>query len=255
VAEGAAGKRNGEFMMISKPNAENVSVGARVDATPAKRPQRTTLEGRVVRVVPLDPIAHADTLFEGTRGKENEGLWLYLFEGPFATRAAFDSHLKQKASSEDPLFFAILDKSSGDAVGHAAYMRIEPAHRVIEVGSILYTARLQRTIGATEAMYLMARHVFEDLGYRRYEWKCNALNAPSRSAALRLGFTFEGIFRQHMIIKGRNRDTAWFSMLDSEWPKRKAAFERWLNPSNFDANGRQRISLSTLSSKVENGDF
>jgi hypothetical protein len=125
-------------------------------------------------------------------------------------------------------------------------MRIEPEHRVIEVGSILYTPRLQRTIGATEAMYLMARHVFEDLGYRRYEWKCNALNSPSRSAALRLGFTFEGIFRQHMIVKGRNRDTAWFSMLDSEWPRRKIAFERWLDPSNFDASGRQKISLSAM---------
>jgi RimJ/RimL family protein N-acetyltransferase len=134
-------------------------------------------------------------------------------------------------------------------------MRIEPSHRVIEVGSILFTPRLQRTVGATEAMYLMARHVFEDLGYRRYEWKCNALNAPSRGAALRLGFTFEGIFRQHMIIKGRNRDTAWFSMLDPEWPKRKAAFERWLDPSNFDAEGRQRVSLSALNSEVEHGGF
>ena len=125
-------------------------------------------------------------------------------------------------------------------------MRIEPAHRVIEVGSILYTPRLQRTPAATEAMYLMARHVFEDLGYRRYEWKCNALNAPSRRAALRFGFTFEGIFRQHMVVKGRNRDTAWFSMLDSEWPARKASFERWLDPSNFGPDGRQKIGLSAL---------
>jgi RimJ/RimL family protein N-acetyltransferase len=131
-------------------------------------------------------------------------------------------------------------------------MRIEPAHRVIEVGGILFTPRLQRTVGATEAMYLMARHVFEDLGYRRYEWKCNALNAPSRRAALRLGFTFEGVFRQHMIVKGRNRDTAWFSMLDSEWPQRKAAFERWLDPSNFNAEGRQQVSLSALNREVEN---
>jgi RimJ/RimL family protein N-acetyltransferase len=117
---------------------------------------------------------------------------------------------------------------------------------VIEVGSILYTPRLQRTIGATEAMYMMARHVFEELGYRRYEWKCNALNEPSRRAAVRLGFTFEGVFRQHMVVKGRNRDTAWYSMLDNEWPARKVAFERWLNPANFDAEGRQRISLSEL---------
>jgi RimJ/RimL family protein N-acetyltransferase len=173
-------------------------------------------------------------------------LWLYLFEGPFPRRADFDSHLKRAAASEDPLFFAILDRASGTAVGYAAYMRIEPAHRVIEVGSILYTSQLQRTPLATEAMYVTARHVFEDLGYRRYEWKCNALNAPSRGAALRFGFTFEGIFRQHMIVKGRNRDTAWFSMLDSEWPARKASFERWLDPSNFGPDGRQKVALSVL---------
>jgi RimJ/RimL family protein N-acetyltransferase len=238
--------------MISELDDETVPLGAPVDGAPAKRPRRTTLDGRVVTLLPLDPAAHGDALFEGARNKQ---LWIYLFEGPFAARPDFDSHLKRIASSEDPLFFAMLDKLSGEAVGYAAYMRIEPAHRVIEVGSILFTPRLQRTIGATEAMYLMARHVFEDLGYRRYEWKCNALNAPSRSAALRLGFTFEGIFRQHMIIKGRNRDTAWFSMLDSEWPKRKAAFERWLDPSNFDTNGRQKMSLSTLNSKVENAGF
>ncbi len=236
--------------MTSKPNIEIASIGPRVEATAAKRPSRTTLEGRVVSVVPLDPIAHAQTLFDHTRGEENEELWRYLFEGPFETRADFDYHLKQKASSEDPLFFAILDKPSGDAVGYAAYMRIEPAHCVIEVGSILYTPGLQRSVGATEAMYLMARHVFEDLGYRRYEWKCNALNAPSRNAAVRLGFTFEGVFRQHMIVKGCNRDTAWFSMLDTEWPKRKAAFERWLDPSNFGAEGRQRTSLSGMNLEI-----
>jgi RimJ/RimL family protein N-acetyltransferase len=224
-----------------------------IDNSPAQRPQHICLMGRTVSVVPLDPAAHADTLFAGSGGEQNEALWRYLFEGPFTSRAGFDSHLRQKATSDDPLFFTILDKPSGDAVGYAAYMRIEPAHRVIEIGSILFTPRLRRTTGATEAMYLMARHVFEDLGYRRYEWKCNALNAPSRRAALRLGFTFEGIFRQHMIIKGRNRDTAWFSMLDSEWPKRKAAFERWLDRSNFDANGRQQVSLFALNCEIENG--
>jgi RimJ/RimL family protein N-acetyltransferase len=125
-------------------------------------------------------------------------------------------------------------------------LRIEPAHRSIEVGWILYAPALQRTVGATEAMYLLAKHAFEDLGYRRYEWKCDALNAPSRRAALRLGFTFEGIFRQHMIVKGRNRDSAWFSLLDTEWPARRDAFERWLDPANFDAQGRQRVALSTL---------
>ena len=141
------------------------------------------------------------------------------------------------------MFFAILDSVSGRAVGYASYMRIEAVHRVIEVGSILYTPRLQRTALATEAMYLMARHVFEDLGYRRYEWKCNALNQPSRRAALRLGFVFEGIFRQHMIIKGRNRDTAWYAMTDRDWPGIKAAFEAWLDPANFDSSGRQKQKL------------
>jgi RimJ/RimL family protein N-acetyltransferase len=238
------------IVMLSKPTIENVLHGAQVDATPAKRPQRTMIEGCVVSIVPLDPSAHAETLFDGTSGQDNAQLWRYLFDGPFATRAAFDSYVSRKATSEDPLFFAILDNVSGHAVGHAASMRIEPEHRVIEVGSILFTPRLQRTVGATEVMYLMARHVFEDLGYRRYEWKCNALNAPSRSAALRLGFTFEGIFRQHMIVKGRNRDTAWFSMLDSEWPRRKAAFERWLDPANFEASGQQRVSLSDMNREV-----
>jgi RimJ/RimL family protein N-acetyltransferase len=222
----------------------------RLDATPAKRPQRIELVGRVVNMVPLDAVAHADTLFAGAGGEQHEALWRYLFEGPFIVREDFTENLRLKAPSQDPLFFAILDKGSGDAVGYASYMRIEPTHRVIEVGSILFTPRLQRTIGATEAMYLMARHVFEDLGFRRYEWKCNALNAPSRTAALRLGFSFEGIFHQHMIVKGRNRDTAWFSMLDSEWPTRKAAFERWLDPLNFDASGRQKQSLSALRAEV-----
>jgi RimJ/RimL family protein N-acetyltransferase len=154
------------------------------------------------------------------------------------------------ASASDPLFFSILNQAK-TPVGYASYMRIEPAHRCIEVGSILYTPELQRTPGATEAMYLMARHVFEDLGYRRYEWKCNALNQPSRRAALRLGFTFEGVFRQHLIIKGRNRDTAWYSMLDSEWPQRKANFERWLSPANFDGGGNQKESLAQMNDAPE----
>jgi RimJ/RimL family protein N-acetyltransferase len=221
-------------------------VGPLVEGPPARRPSRITLPGRVVTLAPLDPQAHSSALYEGIQGEAGERLWQYLFEGPFADRAAFDIHLKRIAASEDPLFFAILDNASGSAVGYASYMRIEPVHRVIEVGSILYTPRLQQTTLATEAMYLMARHVFEDLGYRRYEWKCNALNAPSRRAALRFGFKFEGIFRQHMIVKGRNRDTAWFSMLDSEWPARKANFERWLDAANFGADGRQRVSLSAL---------
>ena len=221
-------------------------IGPRVDGSPARRPGRTTLLGRSVTLAPLDPRGHGGALYEGVSGEAGDLLWQYLFEGPFAGRAAFDVHLQRIAASEDPLFFAILDNASGKAVGYASYMRIEPLHRVIEVGSILFTPLLQHTTLATEAMYLMARYVFEDLGYRRYEWKCNALNAPSRRAALRFGFRFEGIFRQHMIVKGRNRDTAWFSMLDSEWPVRKANFERWLDPSNFDEPGRQKVALARL---------
>jgi RimJ/RimL family protein N-acetyltransferase len=214
-----------------------------VDASPAKRPRRTAIRGQHVTIAPLDPAMHGQALWEGTQGAENDILWGYLFAGPFTDRAQFDAYLIVRAAAEDSLTFAILDNASGSAVGLAALMRIEPVHRSIEVGNIVYTPALQRTHGATEAMYLMARHVFEELGYRRYEWKCDALNEASRRAALRLGFTFEGVFRQHMIVKGRNRDTAWFSMLDCEWPVRKARFERWLDPSNFDASGRQRSSL------------
>jgi RimJ/RimL family protein N-acetyltransferase len=219
-------------------------IGEPVDPSPAPLPQRITIVGRYVTLTPTDPAAHAEALWENTRGPENDPLWLYLFAGPFPDRASFCDDLEKKAVSEDPLFFTILDNASKRATGYASFMRIEPRHRCIEVGSILYTPALQRTRGATEAMYLMARHVFEDLGYRRYEWKCNALNQASRRAALRLGFTLEGIFRQHMIVKARNRDTAWFSMLDSEWSARKAAFERWLEPSNFDTQGRQKSPLT-----------
>jgi RimJ/RimL family protein N-acetyltransferase len=225
-------------------------LGLPVDPAPARPPQPTTLRGRFVTLVPLDPAAHAVSLYEASHGPEREDLWRYLFDGPYPDQATFEARLKQMAGSRDPLFFTILDNSKGKPVGYASYLRIEPAHRCIEVGSILFTPLLQRTPGATEAMYLMARHVFEDLSYRRYEWKCNALNEPSRRAALRLGFTFEGIFRQHMIIKGRNRDTAWFSMLDSEWPARKASFEQWLSPDNFDVRGRQKQSLSRMSGTV-----
>lgn len=222
------------------------TVGPPVVPTPARPPHPVTLIGRFVTLVPLDPIAHSTALYEASHGPEREDLWRYLFDGPYPNRSAFDTRMLQMAATRDPLFFTILDNISTKPVGYASYMRIEPAHRCIEVGSILFTPMLQRTPGATEAMYLMARHVFDDLGYRRYEWKCDALNDPSRRAALRLGFTFEGIFRQHMIIKGRNRDTAWYSMLDSEWPIRKRNFEQWLAPSNFDPQGRQKQSLASL---------
>jgi RimJ/RimL family protein N-acetyltransferase len=165
--------------------------------------------------------------------------------GPFADAAAFAQWIASRIPLEDPYSYAIV-MPSGRAVGIATLMEIRPAMRSIEVGHIVYSPALQRTPLGTEAQYLLARYVFETLGYRRYEWKCNALNAPSRRAALRYGFVFEGILRQQMIAKGRNRDTAYFSMLDSEWPARKAAFERWLAPENFDAGGRQRVSLSAL---------
>ena len=219
------------------------------DVTPALLPRRQTLQGRFVSIEPLDPVAHGDALYEGTHGDHRDELWRYLFEGPFPDRSSFAAHLQQQASSEDPLFFAIVDSASGRAVGQAAYLRVEPVHKVIEVGHIIFTPELQRTAGATEAMFLMAQHVF-DLGYRRYEWKCNARNAPSVRAARRLGFTFEGIFRQHLIVKGRNRDTAWVSMIDTEWPDRKANFERWLHPDNFDQHGRQRLSLAELNAST-----
>jgi RimJ/RimL family protein N-acetyltransferase len=221
-------------------------IGSPVDTKPARRPERTRLEGRFVRVVPLDAERHLDDLFACMGGSEHASLWTYMFDGPFEDRTAFAEALKKRETSDDPLFLSIVDAATDRPVGIASYMRIEPAHRVIEVGGIVFSPVLQRRPGATEAMYLMARHVFEDLGYRRYEWKCDALNAPSRRAALRLGFTFEGIFRAHMIIKGRNRDTAWFSIADSEWPARKAAFERWLAPDNFDSHGKQKQSLSAL---------
>ena len=211
----------------------------------AHRPQRQAVPGRFVTLVPLSA-AHADSLYELAHGPERDALWAYLPTGPFDSRQDFDAHIARCVASQDPLFFAILDNAGGRAVGHATYLRIDVPQRSIEVGFILYTPALQRTPGASEAMYLMARQVFETLGYRRYEWKCNALNAPSMRAARRFGFTFEGIFRQHMIVKGRNRDTAWFSMLDGEWPARKAAYEAWLAPANFDKSGTQRRSLADL---------
>lgn len=221
-------------------------IGPKAESAPAIRPVHTTLNGRLVTVTAIDPVAHGEALYEGTHGPEKEKLWLYLAEGPFSDRATFRAYLEKRARSDDPLSFAIIHNATGRAVGHASYMRITPEHRVIEVGNIFYTPMLAHSAAGTEAMYLMAKHVFEDLGYRRYEWKCNALNEPSRQTALRLGFSFEGVFRQHMIQKGRSRDTAWYSMLDCEWPLRKVRFEKWLAPENFDEAGRQRSRLSSM---------
>jgi RimJ/RimL family protein N-acetyltransferase len=218
-------------------------VGPPVDDTPARRPGPVTLDGRYGRVERLDA-PQAGGLWKAVAGHDD--IWTYMSTyGPFADAAAFSRWLDGRIKLDDPYSDAIVD-ASGQAVGIATLMEIRPAMRSIEVGHIVYSPAVQRTPLGTEAQYLLARYVFETLGYRRYEWKCNALNAPSRRAALRYGFVFEGILRQQMIAKGRNRDTAYFSMLDSEWPARKAAFERWLAPDNFDAAGRQRVSLSEL---------
>jgi RimJ/RimL family protein N-acetyltransferase len=195
------------------------------------------MTGRYVTLEPLQPehAAHLWPLME-------DHLWDYMFDGPFATEQEFTESIVRKSESQDPRFLAVLVNSQ--AVGIASFMRDEPRQRVIEVGSIVFTRALQRTTAATEAMFLMAKYAFEQMRYRRYEWKCNALNLPSRRAAERLGFTFEGVFRQHMIVKDQNRDTAWFSMLDKEWPARKIEFERWLHPSNFTEDGTQLTHLS-----------
>lgn len=201
------------------------------------------MQGRYVAVVPLDAAVHGEALWHSVGGAGNAPLWTWMPDGPFPKREDLDASLRAKQASLDPLFFAIVDSGTGCAGGLVSYLREDAKNRVIEVGSIVFGPALQHTRGATEAMYLMARHAFEEMCYRRYEWKCNALNEPSRRAALRLGFTFEGIFRQHMIVKGQNRDTAWFSMLDLEWPARKLAFEKWLDPLNFDGSGRQKSPL------------
>jgi RimJ/RimL family protein N-acetyltransferase len=169
--------------------------------------------------------------------------------GPFATLVEYQKWVEASARGSDPMFFAIVDRASGKPAGVASFLRIDPANGCIEVGHLAYSPLLQRTPAASDAMYLMMDHAFK-LGYRRYEWKCNALNAPSRTAAQRLGFSYEGIFRQATVVKGRNRDTAWYSIIDSEWPALKQAFETWLAPANFDAQGRQRISLSGLTAPL-----
>ena len=218
------------------------------DPTPAPRPGPVTLKGRYGRLEKLKP-AHTADLWAAFAGYDQ--VWTYIAaDGPFATAAEFSPCIERRAAADDPYAYAIID-ASDRAVGYVTLMRIVPEMRVIEVGHVLYSPALQRTPLGTETQYLLARYVFETLGYRRYEWKCDALNAPSRRAALRYGFVYEGTFRQYMIAKGRNRDNAWFSMLDSEWPARKRNFELWLAPENFDGEGRQKLSLAALNGQKE----
>jgi RimJ/RimL family protein N-acetyltransferase len=215
-------------------------IGPALNWRPVPAPQKRVIEGNYVRLEPVDPARHAGDLFALSEGSDE--IWTYLGYGPFADLASFRFWLAGCAQSSDPLFVTIVDTASGRASGMASFLRIAPADGVIEIGHIWFAPLLQRTRQATEAIFLLMREAFE-LGYRRLEWKCNALNEPSRRAALRFGFTFEGIFRQHMIVKGRNRDTAWFAMLDHEWPAIRAGFERWLAAENFDSSGNQRSKL------------
>jgi RimJ/RimL family protein N-acetyltransferase len=222
-------------------------IGAPVPGWTARpAPPRTPMQGQFCRVEPLDPARHGEELFAANRLDAEGRNWMYLNIGPFEHLEDYRAWLDKVAAKDDPFFHAIIDLATGRAAGVAAYMRIERAHGAIEVGSINYSPLLQRRPSATEAMYLMMARVFDELGYRRYEWKCDTLNAPSRAAAARLGFQYEGRFRQAVVNKGRNRDTDWFSIIDSEWPPLKRAYEAWLAPSNFDAEGRQQRGLAEL---------
>jgi RimJ/RimL family protein N-acetyltransferase len=216
---------------------------------PVSLPAPVTLAGRFVTLVPLSAGSHAQALWQAVQGHDE--VWQWLGDGPYRCEEDLATALAAKETGASARFFAIVPMEASGAAGYASLMRIDPVNGVIEVGNVLFSPVLQRTPAATETMYLMARYVFEDLGYRRYEWKCNGLNLPSRRAAERLGFTFEGVFRQHMVVKEKNRDTAWFSMLDWEWPARKRAFEAWLAPENFDSEGQQKRALSSFAERSE----
>jgi RimJ/RimL family protein N-acetyltransferase len=231
-------------------NALGQPIGVEVRGwTPPPVPPRDPMAGRSCRVEPLDPSRHAEQLHAANALDRDGRNWTYLPYGPFAALGAYVSWLNGVAAATDPMFHTIVDLRSGEAVGIASYLRIDPAAGSIEVGHINYSPKLQRTVAGTEAMYLMMKRAFE-LGYRRYEWKCHALNAPSRAAAQRFGFSYEGIFRQARVDKGRNRDTAWYAIIDREWPALDAAFRRWLDPANFDDHGRQRTPLATLTAPI-----
>lgn len=221
-----------------------------IPALPRPRPPRTAIEGRYCRIEAVTPDHFAD-LWEAYGADADGRIWDYLPYGPFESRDAFMDFAQATYLGDDPLFHAIVDKGSGKVVGVASLMRIVPEHGVVEVGHINYAPALQKTPAGTEAQYLLMRRAFDELGYRRYEWKCNNANEGSKAAALRYGFGFEGVFRKHMVVKGKNRDTAWFSIIDSEWPAIRAAFERWLDPGNFDAAGRQKTALAASSTRQQ----
>lgn len=234
--------------MSERRNDYGQPIGAPVEGWSERpSPPVTPIAGRYCRIEKLDAERDAAALFAAHAQAPDGRLWTYLPAGPFADLPAYSAYLRSIAAKADPLHHTIFD-SGGEPAGTAALMRIDRVNGVIEVGSIVYAPRLQRTAAGTEAMYLLMRRAFDELGYRRYEWKCDALNAPSRCAAERYGFTFEGVFRQAAVYKGRNRDTAWYSITDGEWPAVRAAFEQWLAPDNFDAAGRQRRSLPSIRS-------
>ncbi len=207
------------------------------------RPTRPVLEGRFVRLEPLGQ-QHAADLYAASSAADADQRFRYLPSAPPLDLEDMHRWIALGETKDDPMYFAAIDRANDKAVGRQALMNIVPEHGVIEVGSIYWGPQMSRTRLATEALYLSARHIFDDLGYRRFEWKCNAVNEPSRRAALRFGFIYEGTFRQHMIVKGQSRDTAWFSMLDGDWPRLRAEYERWLDPQNFDADGTQKSKLS-----------
>jgi len=228
------------------------TLGPVLDWKKPPAPARVVHAGRKVRLEPLDPARHGAELYRVSHGADvDPKLWLYLTNGPFADETSFRAWLDGAAKSADPLFFTVIDAKSGRAVGMMSYMRITPDHGVIEIGNIWFGPVVQRSPVSTEATYLLARHVFDELGYRRLEWKCNALNMPSRAAALRFGFAYEGLFRRHFVIKNRSRDTTWFAMVDADWPVIRAAFEAWLAPANFDAADKQRRKLADIRGEIQ----
>ncbi|WNC93095.1 GNAT family protein [Paraburkholderia sp. FT54] len=233
--------------MESRRNAFDQPIGAPVpDWNGAQAPGREPLVGRYCRIEPVDVKRHAEDLYEAYSSAADGRDWTYLSVGPFESLAAYREHLTRTAASADPLHYAVIDLATGKAVGTLALMRIDRANGVIEVGHVTYSPLLKRTRIATEAMFLLMTQVFDKLGYRRFEWKCDSLNGPSRTAALRYGFTFEGIFRQAIVYRERNRDTAWFSIIDSEWPALRPSYARWLDAGNFDAQGQQVERLVDL---------